>query len=242
MQYCSLQHWTLLSPPDISMAGHRFHFGSGSSFLLELFLCSSPAVYWTPTNLVGLSFSVISSCLFILKRDGNTRPPYLSLEKPIYRTRSNTQNWRWNKRLVQNWERKQNKTKLGKEYIKGIYCHPAYLTSMQSTSCEIPGWMKHTLESRLPGRNISNLRYADEVRVKIKSLSCVRLFSTLRTIAHQAPPSMGFSRQEYWSGLPFPSAGDLPNSGIKLGSPTLWIDSLPSEPPGNPSDMQVIPL
>ena len=40
--------------------------------------------------------------------------------------------------------------KLGKEYVKAVYCHPAYLTSMQSTSCEMPGWMKHKLESRLP--------------------------------------------------------------------------------------------
>ena len=42
-------------------------------------------------------------------------------------------------------------SKLGKEYVKGVYCHPAYLTYMQSTSCEMPGWMKHKLESRLPG-------------------------------------------------------------------------------------------
>ena len=42
-------------------------------------------------------------------------------------------------------------SKLGKEYIKAVYCHPAYLTSMQSTSCEMPGWMKHKLESRLKG-------------------------------------------------------------------------------------------
>ena len=42
-------------------------------------------------------------------------------------------------------------SKLGKEYIKAVYCHPAYLTYMKSTSCEIPGWMKHKLESRLPG-------------------------------------------------------------------------------------------
>ena len=42
-------------------------------------------------------------------------------------------------------------SKLGKEYIKAVYCHPAYLTSMQSTSCEMPSWMKHKLESRLPG-------------------------------------------------------------------------------------------
>ena len=41
--------------------------------------------------------------------------------------------------------------KLRKEYVKAVYCHPAYLTSMQSTSCEMPGWMKHKLESRLPG-------------------------------------------------------------------------------------------
>ena len=45
----------------------------------------------------------------------------------------------------------QTGSKLGKEYVKYVYCHPAYLTSMQSTSCEMPGWMKHKLESRLPG-------------------------------------------------------------------------------------------
>ena len=55
---------------------------------------------------------------------------------------------------------------------------------------------------------------------------------TLRTIAYQAPPSMGFSRQEYWSGVPFLSPGDLSNPGIEAGSPTLQADALPSEPPG----------
>ena len=45
----------------------------------------------------------------------------------------------------------QTGSKLGKEYVKAVYCHPAYLTYMQSTSCEMPGWMKHKLESRLPG-------------------------------------------------------------------------------------------
>ena len=45
----------------------------------------------------------------------------------------------------------QTVSRLGKECIKAVYCHPAYLTSMQSTSCETPGWMKHKLESRLPG-------------------------------------------------------------------------------------------
>ena len=65
----------------------------------------------------------------------------------------------------------------------------------------------------------------------MKSLSRVRLFATPWTVAHQAPPSMEFSRQEYWSGLPFPSPGDLPNLGIEPWSPTLWADALPSEPP-----------
>ena len=51
------------------------------------------------------------------------------------------------------------------------------------------------------------------------------------TVACQAPPSMGFSSQEYWGGLPFPSPGDLPYSGIKLTSPSLQADSLLSEPP-----------
>ena len=55
----------------------------------------------------------------------------------------------------------------------------------------------------------------------VKSLSRVWLFATPWTVAHQAPPSMGFSRQEYWSGLPCPSPGDLPNPGIEPGSPTL---------------------
>ena len=65
----------------------------------------------------------------------------------------------------------------------------------------------------------------------MKSLSRVRLFVTPRTIAHQAPPSMGFSRQEYWSGLPFPSPGDLPDLGIKPRSPAFQADALTSEPP-----------
>ena len=54
------------------------------------------------------------------------------------------------------------------------------------------------------------------------------------TVAYQAPPSMGFSRQEYWSGLAFPSPGDLPDPGIEPGSPALQTDALLSEPPGKP--------
>ena len=66
----------------------------------------------------------------------------------------------------------------------------------------------------------------------MRLLSRVRLFATPWTVAHQAPSSMGFSRQEYWSGLPFPSPGDLPDPGIEPRSPTLQADALPSKPPG----------
>ena len=71
----------------------------------------------------------------------------------------------------------------------------------------------------------------------LSCFSCVRLFSTAQTVAHQAPPSMAFSRQEYWSGLPFPSPGNLPHPGIEpwsLKSPSLQACSLPLVPRGKP--------
>ena len=119
------------------------------------------------------------------------------LKKPVGRTSSNSQNQTRNNRL----------SKSGKEYIKAVYCHPAYLTSMQSEK-------------------------------KVKLLSHVRLFATPWTVAYQASQSMGFSRQEYWSGLPLPSPGDLPDPGIKPRSPSLQADALLSEPPGKPKYMQ----
>ena len=81
------------------------------------------------------------------------------------------------------------------------------------------------LSERMPSPNYS---------VKVKLLSRVWLFATPWTVAHQASPSMGFSRQEYWSGLPFPSPGDLPYPGTEPRSPTLEADTLTSEPPGKP--------
>ena len=68
----------------------------------------------------------------------------------------------------------------------------------------------------------------------MKSLSRVHLFVTPWTVAYQDLRSMGFSRQEYWSGLPFPFPGDLPNPEIEPGSPALQTDPLPSKPLGNP--------
>ena len=68
--------------------------------------------------------------------------------------------------------------------------------------------------------------------MSLKSLSRVRLFATPWTVAHQAPLSMEFFRQEYWSGWPFPSPVDPPDPGVKPGFPALQEDALPSEPPG----------
>ena len=70
------------------------------------------------------------------------------------------------------------------------------------------------------------------MKVKEKSLSRFRLFVIPRTVANQLPPSMGFSSQEYWSELPFPSSGDLPNPGVEPESPTQQADALLSDPSG----------
>ena len=86
---------------------------------------------------------------------------------------------------------------------------PAIEYGLQKTGdfvCLVPSWTSRSQQSK---------------KVKVKSLSRVRLFATPWTVAYQAPPFMGFSRQEYWSGLPFPSLGDLPYPGFE-----------PSEPPG----------
>ena len=102
---------------------------------------------------------------------------------------------------------------------------------------------------KIARRNINNLRWADvttlmaESEEALKSLlmkvkqvkwsgSVVSNSATTWSVAYQVPPPMGFSRQEYWSGLPFPSPGDLPSPGIKPRSPALQADSLLTEPPG----------
>ena len=85
----------------------------------------------------------------------------------------------------------------------------------------------HPNQRTLPVRDQS-IPYSDAVKL----LSRVRLFATPWTIAYQAPPFMGFSKQEYCSGLPFPSPGDRPNPEIEPWSPALQADALLSEPPG----------
>ena len=71
------------------------------------------------------------------------------------------------------------------------------------------------------------------MRLRVKAHGITRSSET-----YQAPPSMGLVRQEYWSGLPFPSPGYLPDPEIEPGSPTLQADTLPSEPPRNRIDLK----
>ena len=84
---------------------------------------------------------------------------------------------------------------------------------------------KQFLELILKFTSTFILNYASW-KVKVKSHSRVQLFVALWTVAHQPPLALGFSRQEYWSGLPVPSPGDLPDPGIKPGSPALLADAL----------------
>ena len=79
----------------------------------------------------------------------------------------------------------------------------------------------------------------EDRKVKVKATHCVYLFATPWTIACQTPLPTELSRQEYWSGLPFPSPEDIPNPEIKPRSPALQADSLPSEPLGKPKNTGV---
>ena len=92
-------------------------------------------------------------------------------------------------------------------------------------------------------RQIShNITYMWNLKWKVKSLSRVQLFVTLWTVVYRTTQSMEFSRQEYWSGLPFPSPGEFPNPGIKPRSPALQADTLLSEPPGKPHWEKIVLL
>ena len=93
-----------------------------------------------------------------------------------------------------------------------------------------------TEQSPIGCNELQLLTMTEEMVVCTCVLSLVQFSATLWTIACQAPLPMGFPKQEYWSGLPFPSPGDLPDTGIEPGSPTLQADALPSEPLGKPKD------
>ena len=92
----------------------------------------------------------------------------------------------------------------------------------------------YTHKINIPGQNDWTIFiFCPKLIMKV-SVSCVQLFVTRWTVAHQGPLFMGFYRQEYRGGLPFPSPGDLPDPGTEPRSPALQADSLPSEPPKKP--------
>ena len=101
-------------------------------------------------------------------------------------------------------------------------------------------WRKGKPPTLLVGMETGTAALENSVCVCGTSLQPCLTRGTLWTVARQAPLSMGFSRQEYWSGLPFPSSGDLPDPGIKPGAPTLQADALTSEPPGKPNSFSTI--
>ena len=93
--------------------------------------------------------------------------------------------------------------KLGKEYIKAVYYHPAYLTSMQSTSREMPNWRKLKLESRLPGRNINNLRYTDDTTLMAESEEELKsLLMTVKEESEKVGLKLAFSNLRSWHLVP----------------------------------------
>ena len=90
-------------------------------------------------------------------------------------------------------------SKLGKKYLKTVYCHPPYLTYMQSTSCEMLGWMKHKLESRSPGRNINKLRYADDTTLKAESQEELKsLLMKMKEESEKAGFKLNIQKQRSW--------------------------------------------
>ena len=105
----------------------------------------------------------------------------------------------------------------------------------QSKMENIVGSLLDCRQINFPKQNQGKMKWCNS-ESESEVAQCVRLFATLCTVAYQASLSMGFSRQEYWSGLPFPSPGDLPNPGIEPGSPASEADALTSEPPGKPLD------
>ena len=134
-----LQHYMNWELPDVQ-AGFRKGRGTRDQIANIHWIIEKARVFQKKTSFIDYTkgFDCVDhNKLKNSSRDGNTRPPYLPPEKHVCRSRTNME--------------QGTGFKLGKEYVKAVYCHPAYLTYMQSTSWEMPGWMKHELESRLPG-------------------------------------------------------------------------------------------
>ena len=99
----------------------------------------------------------------------------------------------------------QTGSKLGREYIKAIYCYPAYLIYMQSTSCEILGWMKHKLEIKIARRNINNLRYADDTTLMAESEEELSLLMKVKEENEKAGLKLNIQKTKIMASSPITS-------------------------------------
>ena len=100
---------------------------------------------------------------------------------------------------------KQTGSKLGKEYVKGVYCHPAYLTYMQNISCDKPGWMKHKAGIKIARRNINNLRYADDTTLIAKSEELKSLLMKMKEESEKAGLKLNIQEMKVMASGPFTS-------------------------------------
>ena len=139
-------HHQIVMVSQCLCSGHPYlaiHTVKGFSVVNEAkgdFFSNSLAFFYDPAMWKPLTVRITTNWKTV-KRDGNTRPPYLPPEKLLCRSRNNS--------LYQTW--KNEWFKIGKSIHQGCILSPAYLTCIQSLSCEIPDWINHILESRLPG-------------------------------------------------------------------------------------------
>ena len=98
---------------------------------------------------------------------------------------------------------KSTGSKSGKEYVKAVYCHPAYLSHMQCTSCKMPGWMKNKLESRLLGEIINNLRYADDTTLMAESEEELKsLLMKVKEESEKVGLNLTIRKLKFWHPVP----------------------------------------
>ena len=96
-------------------------------------------------------------------------------------------------------------SKLGKQYVKAIYCHPAYLTSMQRTSCEMPRWMNYKQESRLLGEKINNLRYTNDIIIMVESEEELKSLLKVREESGKAGLKLNIQKDKIMASSPITS-------------------------------------
>ena len=104
-------------------------------------------------------------------------------------------------------------SKLGKQYIKAVYCHPAYLTNMQSTSCKTPSWMKHSWNQDCQEKNINNLRYVDDTTLMAESEELKSLLMKVKEESEKLALNSTFRKRRLWHPVPSLHVNRWGNSG-----------------------------